>query len=215
MKQELTEKQIRLKRELKIEQKIAVLDRKYSKMIWLRQMKLEAKKEKEKCRALDRFYRLMDIELHNLTAKRKRKIPEDKTIGKVKAKALSKIQEYCKLKRAVIIDGIIKIYVYDTMQFVVLDKKVNWWHVYSQRNYWNLAFLEDNIRPITSWGNRKQLDTTAEWRINLPKLIQRRLESKAMDKLDKNELRDRNFYLWIIEKYSALIEKEKFRLGIL
>jgi hypothetical protein len=100
MKKELTEHQIYYKRDQKIKQKFAVLDRKYGKMIELRKDKLESKKEKECQRVYNKFSKLRDIELHNLTAKRKRKIPEDKTIGKVKAKALSKIQEYSKLKRA-------------------------------------------------------------------------------------------------------------------
>lgn len=43
----------------------------------------------------------MEIELHNLTSKRKRKEPVDKTIGKLKTKALAEIQKYCKYKRAV------------------------------------------------------------------------------------------------------------------
>jgi hypothetical protein len=43
----------------------------------------------------------MEIELHNLTSKRKRKEPVDKTVSKLKAKALAEIQKYCKYKRAV------------------------------------------------------------------------------------------------------------------
>jgi hypothetical protein len=43
----------------------------------------------------------MEIELHNLTNKRKRKEPIDKTVGKRKEKALSEIQRYAKLSRAV------------------------------------------------------------------------------------------------------------------
>jgi hypothetical protein len=43
----------------------------------------------------------MEIELHNLTHKRQRKEPVDKTVSKLKAKALSEIQRYAKLSRAV------------------------------------------------------------------------------------------------------------------
>lgn len=214
MKQQQTEKQIYYKRDQKIKQKLAVLDRKYSKMIELRKDKLEAKKEKECQRVYNKFSKLRDIELHNLTSKRQKKIPEDKTIWKVKSKALKEIQKYAKLSRAYIFWWVIMIFLYDKQISVVLDKKVNWWHVFSQRNYPQLAFDIRNIRPISSWGNRKQLDTTAERIVNIPDKDQEYLKQKSIKKLDKNTIRDRKFYIEIIEKYKKLNEIEEKRLLI-
>jgi hypothetical protein len=100
MQKELTEAEINSKWDQKLLQKQVVLDRKYAKMIELRKEKLEEKKQREWMRSYNKFTRLRNIELHNLTSKRKRKIPEDKTIGKVKTKALAEIQKYAKLSRA-------------------------------------------------------------------------------------------------------------------
>jgi hypothetical protein len=100
MKQELTEHQIYYKWDQKIKQRLAVIDRKYAKMIELRKDKLESKKEKESQRVYNKYSKLRDIEIHNLTSKRQKKIPVDKTIGKVKSKALKEIQLYSKLSRA-------------------------------------------------------------------------------------------------------------------
>jgi hypothetical protein len=82
-------------------QKRLVLDRKYAKMLGLRKEKLEARKQKEIDRYEKKRKKSMEIELHNLTSKRKRKEPVDKTVSKLKAKALAEIQKYCKYKRAV------------------------------------------------------------------------------------------------------------------
>lgn len=215
MQKELTEQQINYKWDQKLLQKQAVLDRKYAKMIELRKDKLEEKKQREWIRSYNKFNRLRDIELHNLTAKRKRKIPEDKTVGKVKTKALAEIQKYAKLSRAFRTDKWIMIVVYDTMNQVPLDWNVNGGHVYSQKNYPQLAFEEQNIWPITKRWNKKQLDTTAEWKKNLPLNTQNYLEERSKDKSGKNELRDRAFYEEIIAKYKKLNENELLRLNIL
>lgn len=101
MKQQLTELEVIAKRNKKIDQKRFVLDRKYSKMLGLRKEKLDYKKARELERYEKKRKKLMEIELHNLTHKRQRKEPVDKTVSKLKKKALSEIQKYCKYKRAV------------------------------------------------------------------------------------------------------------------
>ena len=104
MKQPLNDFQIISKRNNKINQKRKQIDYKYSKMLNLRKEKLEQRKSKELMRIENKWKKLMDIELHNLTSKRQKKIPVDKTIGKVKSKALTEIQLYSKLSKAIISD---------------------------------------------------------------------------------------------------------------
>ena len=101
MKKQLTELEVIAKRNKKMNDKRLVLDRKYSKMLGLRKEKLEAKKQREIERYERKRKKSMEIELHNLTHKRQRKEPVDKTVGKLKKKALAEIQKYCKYKRAV------------------------------------------------------------------------------------------------------------------
>jgi len=126
MKQQPTEFSIISKRNTKIEQKRKQVEYKYSKMLNLRKEKLEQRKSRELERIEKKRKKLMEIELHNLTSKRQKKIPVDKTIGKVKAKALKEIQLYSKLSRAFKgEDGAIMIYIYDKDIVVPLDKKVN------------------------------------------------------------------------------------------
>ena len=213
MKQQPNEFTIIAKYNQKMYNKKLVLDRKYAKMINLRKEKLEFKKSKEIERFEKRRKKAMETELHNLTHKRQRKQPKDQTVSKVKAKALTEIQKYTKLSRAVLTDNWIVIQVMDKMEQVPLDSKVNGWHVYSQRNYPNLAFDIKNIRPITSWWNRKQLDTTGERIVNLPIKIQKYL-IKRSNEPKKKQIRNRAFYEWIIEQYKALNRVEEIRLWI-
>jgi len=215
MKKIKNEYSIKRKRENKIEIKKKQLDYKYSKMLDLRKEKLEDKKKKELDRFKRKYQKLMEIELHNLTHKRKRSIPKDKTKSKDKAKALKEIQKYSKLVRAKKTDKWIMVFVIDKQKRVPLDKKVNWWHCYPQSNFAQLAFDIDNIRPITSRWNKQQLDNIWEWKKYLPKEIQEKLEKKSKNKWLKWSMRDKNFYLQIIKTYKELNSKEEKRLGII
>ena len=105
MKQQPNEFTIIAKYNQKMYNKKLVLDRKYAKMINLRKEKLEFKKSKEIERFKKRRKKAMETELHNLTHKRQRKQPKDQTVSKVKAKALTEIQKYTKLSRAVLTDN--------------------------------------------------------------------------------------------------------------
>lgn len=214
MKKQQNEFLIISNRNQKMNQKRLVLDRKYAKMLGLRKEKLENKKARELERAEKRLKKLMEIELHNLTNKRQKKIPEDKTIKICKKNALAEIQRYAKLSRAVWSTEWPMIFLVDKMKRVPLDKNVHGWHCYPQSNYAGLAFCVDNIRPISWMWNKKQLDMVGLWVNNLPKDIQEELEIRSQDKTEKRSMRDRKFYQEIIEKYQELNRIEEIRLWI-
>jgi hypothetical protein len=96
-----TEFDIISKRNKKMNDKRYSLDRKYSKMLLNRKEKLEAKKQREIARYESKWKKSMDRELYNLTHKRQKKEPIDKTVVKFKTKALAEIQKYAKLSRSV------------------------------------------------------------------------------------------------------------------
>lgn len=200
----------------KMSQKRLVLDRKYAKMLGLRKEKLEYKKAREIERIENKWKKCMERDLHNLTHKRQRKEPVDKTIGKLKAKALTAIQRYAKLKRAIWSTKWPMIFLVDKMKRVELNKTVHWWHCYPQSNYRWMMFNIRNILPISSRWNKKQLDTIGDRIVNLPKEEQEYLKEKSKEKKsEKRNMRDRKFYQEIIEKYEALNKVEEERLGIL
>lgn len=212
MKKILTEFEIIWKYNQKMDQKRLVLDRKYSKMLGLRKEKLEARKQKEIDRFERKWKKSMEIELHNLTSKRKRKEPIDKTVSKLKKKALAEIQKYCKYKRAVWSTKWPMVQLFDTGKWVKLDKKVHWWHCYSKGRYHWMMFDELNIYPISSWGNRKQLDTVGERINNIPKdnlvyIVERSKQKESI-------IYTRADYEAIIEKYKELNKIEEKRLAI-
>lgn len=212
IKKQITDFDIIAKYNTKIYQKKLVLDRKYSKMISNRKEKLDARKEREMSRFESKMKKAMDIELHNLTHKRKRSELVDRTVAKIKAKALALAQRYAKLKRAIKTPNWIMVLCMDTMQWNLLDSNVHGWHVYPQSNYSWMRFDIDNIRPITGNGNWKQLDTKAEWRINLPKDIQCKLSDLSKEK--KVQIYNRNFYEDQIEYFKPLVKKEEKRLWL-
>jgi len=212
--QETTEFSIISKRKQKMYNKKIVIDRKYAKMINLRKNKLEYKKARELERIENKRKKLMDIEIRNFTHKRQKKIPIDKTKAKIKREALTAIQRYRKLKQSVYSAQWTMIYLMDKLMLVKLDRNVHWWHVYSQKNYPQLAFVENNIRPIHYITNKIQCDTTAERKKNLPNDIQKELEEISLNKKEKRSERDRNFYQWILDYYLPLIEIEEKRLWI-
>ena len=109
----------------KMYNKKLVLDRKYAKMINLRKEKLEERKEKELVRFERKRKKSMEIEIHNINNKRQRKQPKDKTVSDVKKKALTEIQKYAKLSRAYRSGDLIYVRLMDTLDVVVLNKKVN------------------------------------------------------------------------------------------
>ena len=182
-------------------------------MLWLRKEKLEAKKQREINRFESKWKKSMERELHNLTHKRQRKEPVDKSVGKLKAKALTLIQRYRKLKYSVYTTKGIYVLLFDTGKRVPLDKNVHWWHCFSKGRYRWMMFDERNIYPISSWGNKQQLDNTGERIINIPK--EDRDYLKKLSKKKQSIIYTRNYYEEIIEKYTKLVEIEEIRLSIL
>jgi len=78
-----------------------------------------------------------------------------------------------------------------------------------------MAFNLDNIRPISSYGNKKQLDSIADWidKVPLPDFVKDTLKEQSTNQLAKNQIRDTQFYTEVYEKYRKLNEEEKLRLG--
>jgi hypothetical protein len=87
-------------------------------------------------------------------------------------------------------------------------------HAWPQHNFPHMAFLLDNIRPISPNGNRQQLDTIANWIDKTPLPIERKnlLAQNAVDKELKNQLRDNKYYQGMYDMFKALNKIEKKRL---
>jgi len=90
-------------------------------------------------------------------------------------------------------------------------------HVYSKSGNGHMAFLEKNIRPITSRTNQEQWTSPWIYRAkNVLSVIDLNiLEAKNKDKKMKNEIRDTNYYIEQYEKFSELAKKHEQRLGII
>jgi len=88
--------------------------------------------------------------------------------------------------------------------------------MYPQHNYPHLAFLLDNIRPISANCNRQQLDTVANWIDKTPLTTEEKaqLAEKAHDNGLKGELRNSQYYQGMYEKFKALNTIEKKRLAV-
>jgi bifunctional DNA-binding transcriptional regulator/antitoxin component of YhaV-PrlF toxin-antitoxin module len=69
-----------------------------------------------------------------------------------------------------------------------------------------------NIRPISSWGNKQQLDNTGDWIVNIPKEDREYLEKLSKERI--SIIWKRADYELIIEKYKKLNEIEEKRLQI-
>ena len=243
MWKQLTEFELEKQWEYKLIQKEHSLDQKYGKMIQHRSDKLELKRMKEYKRYVKKWLREKKYAIKQLKEKlkiqenkeinkliatgktRKKKIrdttvkyldlpKEDTSMRILKKKALAAIQKYAKLSRAVWSTKWPMVYLIDQEKWVKLSKNVHGWHVYSKWRFSQMMFFENNIRPISNRWNKQQLDTTAEWRTNLPLEIQLELEAMSKNKLNKHIIHDSSFYQEIINKYDALNEIEENRLQI-
>ena len=89
-------------------------------------------------------------------------------------------------------------------------------HIYSKHNNKHMAFLDINVRPITTDTNRVQ--GTAPWIyracnvLNAQELVY--LKTLSDNKLKKNDLLDRNYYQTMYEIYSERLKVEEKRLWI-
>lgn len=128
--------------------------------------------------------------------------------SKEKSKALKEIQLYSKLSRIEIRDWVLMVWLADKNIYTdLLDVEWNirsdiqWWHCYPQKNYPQLAFDINNIRPISILTNRRQKDTIGEWKKNLPTETQIHLEKKSQE---IKQLRDCVWYREQYERYKTL-----------
>lgn len=183
-------------------------------MINLRKEKLELRKENELNRFENKLKKAMEVELHNLTSKRKRKMPTYSEKTKRKKKALSEFQKFAKLSRAYVNNNKICVVLMDKMKEVELSWNVHWWHCFPQWNYPQLAFDIDNCRPISWWWNRQQLDTVGLRLENLKPSIQDYLKDKSENKQEKRSDRDSDFYIEKYNQYKILNKRECERLWI-
>jgi bifunctional DNA-binding transcriptional regulator/antitoxin component of YhaV-PrlF toxin-antitoxin module len=73
-----------------------------------------------------------------------------------------------------------------------------------------MMFEEKNIYPISSWGNKQQLDNTGDRIVNIPKEDREYLEKLSQER--KSIIWKRSDYEAIIEKYKELNRIEEIRL---
>lgn len=191
----------RLKYDKLIESQVAKIQNRYELKLQKRLKKISSQYDRSR---IDKKKKILGKEV-------KKKLP---TTNKMKKDALTEIQKYAKLSKAIWSTEWPMIYLVDKCKRVPLTSKVNGWHVYPQSNYRNMMFLENNIRPISNWWNKQQADNIAEWRFNLPKEIQIELEQLSKDKWEKRKLMDHNDYQMVIDKYKQLNEIEKKRLNM-
>lgn len=213
------------KEKQRIEKSKKKLEEKLQKRLESEKLKYDALKANNIAKITSRYDKKLELRLKKIAREYDRKrINEKKKIqGKevkkkepknMKSKALAEIQKYAKLSRAYLDWDKIMIYLYDKKITVELDKKVNWWHCYPQRNYPQLAFEVNNIRPISARWNKTQADNIAFWKINLPRAVEITLDEIAKKKILKNQIMDHRFYQDIIDKYKKLNAVEKERLGL-
>jgi hypothetical protein len=88
-------------------------------------------------------------------------------------------------------------------------------HIYPKGNFSHMAFNLDNIRPISSYGNKKQLDSIADRldKVPLPQFVKDTLKEQSTNQLAKNQLRDTPYYKNLYEVYLCKNMEEKQRLG--
>jgi len=89
-------------------------------------------------------------------------------------------------------------------------------HIYSKSWNGHMAFLDMNVRPITSNTNRIQW--TSPWIFRAKNVLSEIdlviLEEMTKNKKKKNEIRDTNYYNKMIDKYKIEAIKQEERLDI-
>ena len=204
------------KLELKLSKKKESVKRQYDKLRTTAIAKVSESYDKKLVKRLR--HEEIQYEKRRIIEKKKimgKKTSKDiRTPAKRKQKALKEIQKYSKLSRAVYSTEWPKVFLTDKLVWVKLTSTVNGWHVYSQKNYPQLAFDERNIRPISSQENRRQGDTTAERKVNIPREDREYIEERSKDKSMKRKTYTHNDYVTIYEKYKAKNLAECSRLGI-
>lgn len=137
---------------------------------------------------------------------------KNKKMWKIRLRAYTIYQKWRKLS---LCDKYWRLKLADTWEAVHWSKAVAW-HIYSKKNYWHMAFLDDNVWPITHSTNKEQW--TSPWIYRAVNVLDNdklsSLKIMSIDYISKNIVRDRNYYEEILSKYSKLLEIEEKRLGI-
>lgn len=200
----------RLKREKMIEKRRLLLNKKRTEAIEKAKVHISSKYEKQ----LLKYKKQQEIMLEKQKRKIKWKKPLKKHQKKIKwkQKAFSEIQKYSKLSRSNNKWYVLQV---DTWK-VVKWNKCQWWHMYPKKNYPQLAFDINNIRPISPRWNKKQADNIADWIDNTPlkEKTKEKLKRKSKDKELKNKVKSSVDYMELYEKYRKLNDKEEKRLWI-
>jgi len=218
----------KFKDQKKIQKTASDLEKKLQKRLESEKLKYDKLKEQSASKIFKRYDKKLERRLSKITNEYNRKRIDTKkkilgkevkkklpSISKMKSKALASIQKYAKLSRSVYSKKWPMVFILDKQMRVLLDKNVNWWHVYPQSNFRNMMFVENNIWPISNWWNKVQADNIAEWRFNLPKWIQKWLEKLSNEKWEKWKLMGHNDYQKIIDKYDSLNNIEMQRLWMI
>lgn len=133
--------------------------------------------------------------------------PKPEKVDKIKNMAYTEIQKYAKL---IVADKDGYIITVDTNERLKRnDKSVQAWHWRPKHNYPQLAFELDNIHPIKKWTNKRQADMLGyEWEQKFIAKIwfarYQELASIADNKELKWQVRDRQYYVELYEKYRDL-----------
>lgn len=171
--------------------------------------KTRAFRDKKKNRAINKIKKSYKNKEIDKTTIIKWWIPKQRISTKIKQKAYTEIQKYARLLRANS-KGMVKLA--DTWQRVHRTK-AQWWHIYSKKNYPQLAFNILNIRPITSNTNRIQWESTWEWRYNvLDKDDLEILHEVSEDKEKKNTVMWSQYYQDMYELYREKNKEQEKRL---
>lgn len=202
------------KRKLSLLQKRELELQKYNETSTLRYNKKIQQLENKKKKELDNKLRLLEWK-----KPLKKNMPSKWKIStKMKQKAFAMFQLWCRIARA---DKNWYVTLLDTYEVVKYDdsKKCNAWHYYWKKNFPHMAFIEDNCRPISPRMNQLQWELTwLQWREWLLSAIWevwvKKLDMISQDLIEKNKVRQFEYYNSKYEQYSTLVDIEKHKRWI-
>ena len=158
-----------------------------------RSVKIKENKERKKAELSVR----KDLKMRETKKVQRRK----DSLAHRRTKAYTEVQRYARLVRC---DSEWFLNAVDTWERLHYTK-VDWWHVYSKKNYPHIAFDRyENIRPITKATNKFQMDGYGErCRKVLSKKDEERLQKKAESVYDRTKL-TKEYYIEQYHKYKKL-----------
>ena len=197
------------------------LDKKKNNLVLESQSKIKEKYNKKLKQIESKKKKELENKLRLLEWKKplKKNMPSKWKIStKMKQKAFAMFQLWCRIARA---DINWYVTLLDTWEVVRYDdsKKCNAWHYYWKKNFPHMAFIEDNCRPISPRMNKLQWEMTwLQWRewllLAIWDIWLKRLDIISHDLLDKNTVRQFDYYNSKYEQYSTLVEIEKHKRWI-